>query len=199
MIANILSEFIEDDIIRIDLNEFEQRFINSHLPIDSTVRILCKDCHRVYDKVIKEEIPINPPESNIAEDEESDFIEKIIKNKMNRSKAIALVRSTNLASLLNSNAIFSNISSAYDFWWLQPHNDKFQKELYFILNDEKSKALYVFKLPANTIRNPEYHFNQRNDKFRTHCSDIYIPVSGTKFADKKGFDFTEFLLKKLEY
>lgn len=30
LIATILSEFIEDDTIRIDLNEFEQRFINAH-------------------------------------------------------------------------------------------------------------------------------------------------------------------------
>ncbi len=27
LIANILSEFIEDDVIQIDLNEFEERFV----------------------------------------------------------------------------------------------------------------------------------------------------------------------------
>lgn len=34
LIANVLSEFIEDDIVRIDLNEFEERFTKAHLPIE---------------------------------------------------------------------------------------------------------------------------------------------------------------------
>jgi hypothetical protein len=55
LIANILSEFIEDDVIQIDLNEFEERFVNAHLPIESTIRVLCKACHKKYDKIFKEE------------------------------------------------------------------------------------------------------------------------------------------------
>jgi hypothetical protein len=40
LISNILSQFIEDEIIKMDLNEFEERFIEAHLPIESTIRIL---------------------------------------------------------------------------------------------------------------------------------------------------------------
>ncbi len=49
IIANILSEFMEDDIIKVDINEFVPRFIEAHLPIESTIKILCQSCHRIYD------------------------------------------------------------------------------------------------------------------------------------------------------
>src|SRR5205823_2900398 len=49
LIANILSQFKEDEVIRIDLSEFEERFREAHLPIESTIRILCNSCHKKYD------------------------------------------------------------------------------------------------------------------------------------------------------
>lgn len=199
LIANILSEFIEDDTIRIDLNEFEQKFIEAHLPIESTIRILCNDCHRIYDRVVKEKIVAKPLSVNNAKQDESDLIEKMIRDQMNKSKAIGLAKSAGLTSLANSNTIFSNVSAAQDVWWLEPHNSKFQTDLYIILNKDILKTLYIFRLPANTIRNPESYFIQRNDKFRTNCSDIYITVSGIKFEDKKGFDFSRFLVEEVKY
>jgi hypothetical protein len=196
LIANILSEFIEDDIIKIDLNEFEERFVQAHLPIESTIRILCKDCHRKYDKIIKEESSITN-ETSVAD--ESMIIEELVQGQMNKSKAMKIAYSKNLTSLTNSNTIFSNIILALDSWWLQPFNDKFKSDLYIILNDNRTNKLYIFKMSANTITNPSSHFKQRNDKFRSNCSDIYIPLSSSKFVDKNGFDFTSFLTDRIEY
>ncbi len=196
IIANILSEFIEDDMIKIDLNEFDQRFVHAHLPLESTIKVLCKECHRKYDKAIKEEISTSE-EISIAD--ESIIIENLIKNQMNKSKAMELAYAKNLTSLTNSNTIFSNIIYAQDGWWLQPSNDKFKNELNVILNDDRSHKLYIFRLPANTITNPSSHFKQRNDKYRANCSDIYISTSGTRFREKNGFDFNKFLVEKAEY
>ncbi len=195
LIANILSEFIEDDVIQIDLNEFEERFVNAHLPIESTIRVLCKQCHGEYDKGSKEESQVIEKRS-VAE--ESATIEILIKDQMNKSKAIKL-SSTTPGTFTSSNTIFSNIIGVHDGWWLEPHNDKFKNTLHMILNDGRTRRLYFFTIPANTITNPSLHFKQRNDRFRTNCSDIYIPLSGTKFGEKNGFDFTPFLVKEIPY
>lgn len=207
LISSILSQFLEDDMIRIDLNEFEERFIEAHLPIESTIRILCNTCHKKYDnfkqtneiKSEKIEAPklIDLERKGLKDDE---IIERLIKEKeMNKSKAINLAKSKSLTSIDHSNTLFSNINSAQDVWWLEPSNTRFNSDLYFILNNEKTQTLYIFKLPANTIRNASSHFHQRNDRVKTNASDIYIPVSGFKFCDKKGFDFTKYLIEKIEY
>ena len=206
-ISNILSQFIEDEVIRIDLNEFEERFIEAHLPIESTIRILCKSCHRKYDntkqihEIEPEEIEVsNRADSEKYAEEESKIIEKLInQQRMNKTKAINLAKAKSITSLDHFNTMFSNINSAQDVWWLEPNNDKFISNLYFILNNDKTQTLYIFKLPANTIRNPAQHFTQRNDNVKTNCSDIYIPVSGIKFNDKKGFDFSKYLIEKIKY
>ena len=197
IIANILSEFIEDDIIRIDLNEFEERFIDSHFPIESTIRILCRECHRKYDN---ENVEAKKNSTKkLSRNDESALIESLIKNQMNKSKAMNIINEKNISSLINSNTIFSNVITRLDSWWLQPENDKFKNDLHIILNDYKASKFYIFKLFANTITNPANHFKQRNDKYRADCSDIYIPLSGIKFAEKNGFDFSTYLIEKINY
>jgi len=118
---------------------------------------------------------------------------------MNKTKAMQIAYTKNLTSLTNTNTIFSNIIAVHGGWWLQPHNDKFKNALHINLNDSRVNKLYIFKLPANAIANPEKHFKQRNDKFRANCSDVYIPTSGTLFKEKNGFDFTGYLVEEIEY
>lgn len=196
LIGNILSQFIENDIIKIDLYEFEERFIDAHLPIESTIRILCKECHGKYDKITNEETSTSKKTSDA---DEAVIIENLIKNQMNKSKAMQIAYTINLTSLTNSNTIFSNIIYVQNGWWLQPSNDKFESDLHIILNDDRSNKLYIFKLPANTITNPSSNFKQRNDKYRANCSDIYISTSGTLFREKNGFNFNKFIVEKIEY
>lgn len=190
-----------------DLNEFEERFIEAHLPIESTIRILCKPCHRKYDnsKKIHEIVPGEIDVENAVhlenyEVKEGEIIKNLINQKaMNKSKALKLSYSKGLTGFTNTNTIFSNIISIQQGWWLQPHNDKFKNLLHIILNDDKASKLYIFRMPANTIANPASHFKQRNDSYRTNCSDIYLPTSGTRFKEKNGFDFTKFLVDTITY
>ncbi len=197
IIANILSQFIENDVVRIDLNEFEERFVNAHLPIESVIRILCRTCHRDYDRVEKKEKDVSKKDSF---EKEGELIQQLIKNQMNKSKALQLTYSKGLTKLNNSNTIFSNIITNLDAWWLQPYNDKFMSLLHIILNDNRVNKLFVFKLPAGTINDPSKYFKQRNDSYKTNCSDIIIPTTGKKFLTKiSDFDLTPYLIETIEY
>lgn len=45
-------------LTQIDLNDFEQRIINIHKPIEDTFLFLCKECHKKYDKHQKISVPV---------------------------------------------------------------------------------------------------------------------------------------------
>jgi len=203
IISNILSQFIENDIVKVDLKEFQERFIEAHMPLESTIRILCTDCHRNYDKINAVQDYI--PEAGSMEDEavvqkleasETKAIEKLIKETLNKSRAIAIVNERSGSRLSNSNTLFSNINSAVDVWWLEPYNEKFKPGFNFILNYPENRALFHFYLPPNTIEDPVLSFYQRND---SDYSKIYIPKSTSKFIDKKGFDFGKYLVREIKY
>lgn len=49
IIAEILSEYSNEDIVEIDLLDFENRYIAEHEPVDKSIKILCRDCHFKYD------------------------------------------------------------------------------------------------------------------------------------------------------
>ncbi len=76
---------------------------------------------------------------------------------------------------------------------------EFKEFLHIILNNDRDEILYIFQFPAYTITKPELYFKQRNDMYRKNCSDIYIPVANSKFEDINGFDFTKFLIQKIDY
>lgn len=111
------------------------------------IRILCNECHSIYDKVEKENLPIDTLSNRIDNGDETNINENMIKKGMNKSKAIQLAWSANLTSITNS-----NINAAQDVWWREPNNNRFKTDLYIILNDSNSKTLYIFKLPGNTIK-----------------------------------------------
>lgn len=132
-------------------------------------------------------------------EDESILIEKLASNQMNKGKALKLALIQHPSTLNNVITKFSNIVGNQNRWWLEPHNEKFKEQLNIILHNHRTGILYIFQLPAITIANPETVFNQRNDKYRKDCSDIYIPVANLKFEDIKGFDFTKYLVQKIGY
>ncbi|MBA2746511.1 MAG: hypothetical protein H0U44_09830 [Flavisolibacter sp.] len=106
LVSRILSEFLEDDLVKTDLNLFEERFVAAHQPIESTIKILCKTCHKDYDR--KEKKPHEPSDSG-STNEESAIIENLINNQMNKSKALEYCRRQGFAGFTSANTIFSNI------------------------------------------------------------------------------------------
>lgn len=201
VISNILSEFINNDIIKIDLDLFEERFVEAHYPLESSLRILCRDCHRLYDskkKVLPDTLFSEISEQPLNNDDlqEIKITEKLLSQTLNKSQALSIVNNSLKSNLKNINTLFANINSAVDHWWLQPSNEKFKTGFNFILNHSEKNTLYYFNFPANTVLDPQEIFYQRNDM---DSSTIYIGKSETKFVDKKGYDFSKYLIEQIRY
>lgn len=113
---------------------------------------------------------------------------------MNKSEAINHIRNKISIDLNNNNTIFSNPGSSLDLWWLEPSNDKFKTGFYFILHNAKKRKLLLFKVPKGAI--DKSAFRQREEK---GVSQIIIPISDTKFYDKRGFYFNSFLINEIGY
>jgi hypothetical protein len=45
----ILRDFTYNDIATVDIERFEDRFKDEHQPLEKSILILCRDCHRKYD------------------------------------------------------------------------------------------------------------------------------------------------------
>ena len=49
IVKQITSDFEHNGLITIDLEKFEELFISAHYPLESSILVLCSDCHRLYD------------------------------------------------------------------------------------------------------------------------------------------------------
>lgn len=192
IISDILKNFYVNENVYIDLQEFENLFIEAHEPIENTIKILCKDCHLKYDNH-KENIENVKLEIKLTEAEIIETL--IVSGEMNKNNAINLLNNTGL-NLDYKNTIFSNPNSKINVWWLEPHNDKFKYDVNFVLNYPKTKTLYHFLIKSNEIENPEIFFEQRNDR---EASKLIIEISESEFVDKKGFDFKKYLVNEIMY
>ncbi|MBT0550464.1 hypothetical protein [Riemerella anatipestifer] len=72
IIKSILDDMscsLGDNYIKVDLNDFEKRFIEAHTPYDKVIKILCFDCHRKYDNnEFQEIVPLIDEEIEIDAD-----------------------------------------------------------------------------------------------------------------------------------
>lgn len=194
IISDILKNFYVNENVYIDLQEFENLFIEAHEPIESTIKILCKDCHLKYDN--NKENNENVELEIKTKLTEAEIIETLILNgEMNKNNAINLLNNKGL-NLDYKNTIFSNPNSKINVWWLEPHNDKFKNDINIVLNYPKTKTLYHFLIKSSEIQNPQTLFEQRNDR---EASKLLIEISEREFKDKKGFDLKKYLVNELNY
>ncbi|ALZ75383.1 hypothetical protein [Rheinheimera sp. F8] len=49
IIESILSQDSIDGIVSVNIEKFEERFIEEHQPLEKSILILCRECHRKYD------------------------------------------------------------------------------------------------------------------------------------------------------
>ncbi|MEI8202842.1 MAG: hypothetical protein WCH34_07515 [Bacteroidota bacterium] len=199
--SNILNNFIYDGKIKIDLQVFEDQFISAHKSLPDSIKILCKECHREYDKqenIIEIEDELEDDIDNDKIDQqEMEIVSGLIANsKMNKSKALPFFQNRVNDILNNSNVVYSNVNNTVNVWWLEPANEKFKTEFFIVLNNSDCRKLLLFQIPKNEIENPELVFEQRSDK---GVSKIIIIASETEYKDKKGFDFKPYLIQTVEY
>lgn len=190
IISNILQNYFENEYLQVDLTAFEEQYVDSHLPIERTIKVLCKECHKKYDR---DYIPKTSDKNNI----ESEKIKMLLSEiKLKKSDAIRLLKNNKIKDIDSKNCVFSNINKSKDVYWLEPINEKFKEDLFIILNDSMNQKLHLFKIGRNQIRNPEQIFEQRIDKY---SSKLIIPFSETCFKDSRGYDFSPHLLISLNY
>lgn len=188
IIANILQNYREDEIINIDLDSFEDQFLSCHSPIENTIKVLCKKCHNDYDK------QVNKGDKKISETKQIEiFMNKL---KLSKKETIKLLSEKGYKMLDDSNAIFSNINKTKAVYWLEPHNDKFEGLFYIILNDSIKNILHLFEIPKGQIKKPKDLFEQRSDR---NYSKIIIDYSDINFKDKSGYDFKKHLKDTIPY
>lgn len=56
----VASEYTSAEIITVELSEFEERFKAEHKPIEKSILILCRTCHRKYDAKKQSSSQIQP-------------------------------------------------------------------------------------------------------------------------------------------
>lgn len=59
----VLNEYTHNDIVTVDINVFEEQFKQEHHPINKSILILCRSCHRKYDSKVVQELQIKHEES----------------------------------------------------------------------------------------------------------------------------------------
>jgi len=74
IIKDILETFTNGEIITIDLEVFESKFLKEHEPIENNIRVLCRPCHRDYDS-LSDGIIEYPFKTNTAISESNSSIE----------------------------------------------------------------------------------------------------------------------------
>ena len=91
---------------------------------------------------------------------------------MNKNQAIALINRKQYLSLLTGkNTHWANLSvyGGKDGWWLNIPFNKFEEDLYFVLNNEQSDQILFVSIPNNSIANPRSAFRNKEN-----TADIFI-------------------------
>lgn len=127
---------------------------------------------------------------------------------MNKNNAISLInRENKRVSLTAKNTHWANLSvyGGQNGWWLNVPFNKFEDNLFFVLNNVHSGQMFLIDIPSNSITNPKSQF--RNKK---NTADIFISAqSAQNLSDTDqlidtqsngaGYDFSTFYVEVLEH
>lgn len=104
IIEDILSQFKNGEIITVDLEVFENLFLEAHDPIDEAVLVLCRSCHRKYDETTsKVDLGVSNDVLNLREEPE--------KRLMSNSEITNVIR--RIAPTLNVDEFANLLDSDY--------------------------------------------------------------------------------------
>lgn len=105
-----------------------------------------------------------------------------------KTKGVSLMEKKSAIQVINTSIGFKQLDSqnthwsnvvAYggiDGWWLNIPFYKFSMDLNLILNNENKSSFVHVLIPANSIKNPEDKFRNKNE-----TADIFIPISGSNY------------------
>jgi hypothetical protein len=113
---------------------------------------------------------------------------------MKKSQAIQLITSKIHLDLVPGNTRFANVGVHKNSWWIEPSDKSLHSGFYMVLNDESRNKFLLFKIPSQALKKSD--FRHRDDK---GAAQIIIPISNSRYVDRKGFDLTKYLIKEIEY
>lgn len=108
------------------------------------------------------------------------------------------LKSNELNPRNNGNVIYSTFDAEKNFFWLDiPVDNRLNETYYFILENPNTKTIFYFKLPPFTLK--ESLFGKKG----VRQLDCQITENNSRFVDIRSggtnFDFTSFLIRKVEY
>ena len=203
IVANIICEMTGkkeingNDIIDIDLNLFLQKFTDEHTPLDKSVIILCRSCHREYDKTngIEIEDYINVDDLEEAELSDEAF-EEAITTAMNKKDIVSIVKNQINELSNNDTFFFANINKTKPVWWIEPNKDKLLGS-WVLLNNKDKKEVYIFKINNNVFFEK---LTTREDKDNSYRLEILIEQAPNHFIDRfSNVDFKKYYIQTIKY
>lgn len=193
IIANILEEYKQgDDYYEIDLNEFKEKFILAHTPIENVILPMCKKHHLEYDNEnkINQEYPVIINEFIDEEDNTDYSVEELIELEENEIKAVAKEIKSTEEIFTSHNIVnkkqtsFSRISESNGCWNFDVDKEKFKNDFHFIFNSPDKVNIALIKANSLDLN----IFLKKGEKY------IRFVVS-TDFQDKhSSFDFKPYLI-----
>ena len=171
-----------NDIIDIDLNLFLQKFTDEHTPLDKSVIILCRSCHREYDKTngIEIEDYINVDDLEEAELSDEAF-EEAITTAMNKKDIVSIVKNQINELSNNDTFFFANIN----------------KTKPVLLNNKDKKEVYIFKINNNVFFEK---LTTREDKDNSYRLEILTEQAPNHFIDRfSNVDFKKYYIQTIKY
>jgi len=100
---------------------------------------------------------------------------------LTKNEAISRINLIDISKKLTSkNTHWSNVIDYRNEkgWWLNVPFEKFNNNLYLILNQPNKKFLILINISANSIKEPENTFRDKDG-----TADIFIPISDNVFID----------------
>lgn len=70
----VLETFTHNDIVTIDIGEFEKSFKAEHIPLENSILILCGACHKKYDSPRREDFVREPVEVALSHEASSETV-----------------------------------------------------------------------------------------------------------------------------
>ncbi|MDA9267532.1 hypothetical protein N9P66_04080 [Salibacteraceae bacterium] len=195
IINSILKDFTMRDSMEINLNVFEERFIEAHRPIKSVIKILCKECHREYDndiahKPVNRERVINSIIKNNSHYDSSRLLFKrdVIEALGQKESFSIHVRHTNETFRMTKEEFyksFDNVSSS----------NSYQVGGSYSYTDIP-KRTYKFLVGAKSNLNQEFYSEERSTQV-TASVKIKIGREVQSFFKEYGKSLTAEIIKKL--
>ena len=116
------------------------------------------------------------------------------RGNMTKSLAIRLLRGNGFN--VGKNVTYASKNRGAYNYWANPAFEMLSNDWDIILNDWANKKIYLFTIPANSIKN--YQLTPRSDK--NYLIDLQIMYNDVTFTDNRsGVSFEKYLVAELQY